>query len=76
MTCTINLTIQDLPAALTVPAQAVFFEDGKPVVYLAGGGDQPERREIVGAKVGSMFVIQQGLAAGTKVLTERPETRP
>jgi multidrug efflux pump subunit AcrA (membrane-fusion protein) len=73
MTCTIDLTVKELPAALTVPASAVFSEDGQSFVYVAGGADQHERHAVVGEKIGKLFVIQQGVDAGTKVLAEQPE---
>ncbi|WP_433527821.1 efflux RND transporter periplasmic adaptor subunit [Sphingomonas paucimobilis] len=61
-----------MPAALTVPQQAVTRAgDGSPQVSVVGGQDRVHiRRVTLGPLVGGRYVIQSGLRAGETVIVE------
>ena len=75
MTCSVELVVRELPDALAVPADAIFEQDDKQVAYVVTGKDKSKERTVKGQKVGSLFVIQQGLKAGDKILTQKPEPK-
>jgi HlyD family secretion protein len=76
MTCKVKLVPVMKPEALVVPASAVFeddFEFGKRYVLIAGG-DKPERREVkIGQRTDAKVEIVEGLKAGERILTKKPE---
>ncbi len=56
---------------LTVPKQAVVTEQGQTFVFVFDGGERFERRPVrLGAEGQDYFEVQQGLAAGDRVVTE------
>ncbi|WP_322966219.1 efflux RND transporter periplasmic adaptor subunit [Sphingomonas fuzhouensis] len=61
-----------MPAALTVPQQAVTRTgDGAPQVSVVGGQDRVHlRRVTLGPLVGGRYIIQSGLRAGETVIVE------
>lgn len=68
-----TLTLEKLDAAITVPRQAIFDHDGKPVVYRREGrGFVPVPVEIGNATPGSI-VVTKGLAAGDVIALANPE---
>lgn len=59
--------------ALLVPKGAVFSEGGDKVVYVASKNG-PEKRSVkTGDSDDSMTEIEEGLAAGDRILTKKPE---
>ncbi len=58
-------------SVLTVPKQAVVTEQGQTFVFVFDGGERFERRPVrLGAEGQDYFEVQQGLAAGDRVVTE------
>ena len=58
-------------SVLTVPKQAVVVEQGQTFVFVFDGGERFERRPVrLGAEGQDYFEVQQGLAAGDRVVTE------
>jgi RND family efflux transporter MFP subunit len=56
---------------LTVPKQSVVTEQGQTFVFVFDGGERFERRPVrLGAEGQDYFEVQQGLAAGERVVTE------
>src|ERR1700722_10982297 len=67
----INLTLQTLHNAITVPAAAVNQGPNGAFVYLVGPGDKAVNRAVnVVATEGAIAVIQGGLTAGQLVVTD------
>ena len=77
MGCTVRLVTAKKEAALTVPATAVFTDDGDDearYVYRPAKGDgKPEKQTVkVGLTVGDKVEILDGLAAGDEILASKP----
>ncbi len=74
MTCKVRFVVVQKEAAVAVPSDAVFTNDGtNHFVYVVEGEGQRQQAVSVGMKSGSNVEITSGLAAGAKILTERPE---
>src|SRR6266404_4193388 len=59
------------PSAIRVPQQAVQELQGLKSVYVVGAGDKAEPRQIVASyRLGNDWVVDTGLAAGDRVVTE------
>jgi membrane fusion protein (multidrug efflux system) len=59
------------PSAIRVPQQAVQELQGLKSVYVVGAGDKADPRQIVANyRLGSDWVVDSGLAAGDRVVTE------
>jgi multidrug efflux pump subunit AcrA (membrane-fusion protein) len=77
MACTAKFVAYRKDDALTLPASAVFADDGDDDahhVYLpAKGGGKPEKRAVkVGKTAGDHTEVVDGLAEGDEVLTSKP----
>ena len=75
MTGTAKLRVHARPDAITLPSSAVFRDDdGKRVVWLPGvGGAAPAKRVVkTGRTTSGRTEILDGVAAGEKVLANRP----
>ena len=71
MFASVTLRLADVEHVLTVPAGAVFVEDGRTFVYTAVGADRFVRRPVeVGANEGSERRIVGGLSAGDRVVVD------
>jgi cobalt-zinc-cadmium efflux system membrane fusion protein len=71
MFASVTLRLADVEHVLTVPARAVFVEDGKTFVYAAVGPDRFVRRAVdVGPNEGSECRIVGGLSAGDRVVVD------
>lgn len=79
MTCKVKLTPVFKKDALAVPSSAVFeddFDPSKRYVLVAAKEDdgQPQRRDVkIGQRTDDKIEIVDGLEAGEKVLTKKPE---
>jgi multidrug efflux pump subunit AcrA (membrane-fusion protein) len=77
MTGDVKITAYFKADALTVPVKAVFqdeADDEKRFVYLSLADDKHERRDVtVGHESETLAEITAGLAAGDKILLEKPE---
>ena len=76
---TVKLIAYQKEDALTVPASAVFSDEGDEdhsYVYLAGKDGKPEKRPVtVGKKSGAKAEILDGLHAGDEILAEKPDAK-
>jgi len=71
MFASVALRLADVERVLTVPAGAVFVEDGRTFVYTAVAADRFVRRPVeVGASEGSERRIVGGLSAGDRVVVD------
>lgn len=79
LACTVKLIGYQKEDAVTVPASAVFADDGDDehaYVYLAGKDGKSEKRPVtIGKKSGARAEILQGLQAGDEILAEKPEAK-
>jgi hypothetical protein len=73
MTCSVELTVKDLPNAIAVPAAAVFDDGDGKCVYVVGKDGKAKKRAVTGQQVGKQFVVRRGVKPGTKILTAKPE---
>jgi HlyD family secretion protein len=75
MTCKVTLVPVFKADALSVPASAVFEDDFDPSKrYVLIAGDKPERRDVkTGLRTDAKVEIVEGLKAGDKILTKKPE---
>jgi multidrug efflux pump subunit AcrA (membrane-fusion protein) len=70
-----EIRLDEQPAVLAVPRQAVFEEDGKKIVYVRrGGGFEPVEVELGSTALGRV-VIESGLEGGERIALRNP-TRP
>lgn len=76
MTARVEIEVSTSSAALVIPVQALFEQDGIRYAVIAPGG-RPERRPvIVGAENEASAAIASGLAAGDLVLLVDPTATP
>lgn len=67
----VRVKVGDKTDALLVPQRAVMDMQGRKTVYVAAANNQLEARPVtLGATVGSFYVVDQGLAAGDRVVIE------
>lgn len=67
----IRITAEDRPNAIVVPDRAVQQQLGSYFVTVVGAEDKAEMRPIkLGPRVGTRWIVDQGLKAGDKVVVE------
>lgn len=72
MNGSMDVIVNRLKDAISVPAKAVFTKNGKPVVYLASvGGYRPREVEVLARNPDE--VALKGLATGTEVALVEPD---
>jgi HlyD family secretion protein len=68
MTAEVEILTEHRPRALVVPPEAIAYEDGQQVCYIAGP-EGPVRREVaIGQYTPEMIEIESGLSEGDEVL--------
>lgn len=76
MTARVEIVVASLSAAIVVPVQALFEENGHPYVLAVRDG-RPERRPVrVAGANESLAAIAEGLSAGERVLLIDPARTP
>lgn len=71
MNGSLDIVVQEIPNAISIPAQALFTLNNKPVVYVQnGGGFQPVVVKVLAHNPDSVAV--RGLASGTRVALANP----
>ncbi|RPI11868.1 MAG: HlyD family efflux transporter periplasmic adaptor subunit [Acidobacteriales bacterium] len=68
----LEVIIEKIPNAISIPAQAVFEKEGKPVVYVRSGERFEERAVRLAKRSESTMVIASGLKAGEEVALADP----
>jgi biotin carboxyl carrier protein len=72
----VEIIVDKVPNALSVPLQSVFEKDGKPVVYVKNG-NRFEPREIKPLKRSeNVMIIAEGVKAGETIAMANPEAKP
>ncbi|MSU59112.1 MAG: HlyD family efflux transporter periplasmic adaptor subunit [Pedosphaera sp.] len=73
MSTKVEVMVTRLDDVVQIPVQAVSFNDGKQVCYIAGGF-KPERREVeVGEFTDEFIEVKRGLKEGERVLLRTPD---
>lgn len=68
----VEITVEKIPNALHVPAQAVFEKDGKPVVYVQTGKRFEERQVKLVKRSESIMVLADGVKQGEVIAMTDP----
>jgi hypothetical protein len=72
MNGSMDIVINRIPSAISVPAKAVFTQDGKPVVYVAERGSyRPAAVEVLARNPDEVAI--SGIRAGAQVTLVEPE---
>jgi len=74
MTARVRIHTHDYAAVPVVPADAIHFLDGQPVVYAENGADWSAVPVGLGGTDGAMVAIERGLSAGVKVALRAPHS--
>ncbi len=70
----VRISAETLPAAILVPASAIFGAGSEAHAWVAGeGGEHVLRPVVVGPTIGTEVVVRSGLAAGERVLLAEPK---
>ncbi len=69
-----DVIVNRVPNAISIPAKALFTHQGKPIVYLAGkGGYQPVEVEVLARNPDEIAI--KGIPEGSKVTLVEPEKK-
>jgi multidrug efflux pump subunit AcrA (membrane-fusion protein) len=72
MSTTLRVAMDRVPNALTIPAGALFHEEGQNVVYVLNGPKFEERFVEVTHQSNDQVLIAKGLQAGDRVALQKP----
>ena len=72
MSASTRVAIDRVPDAITIPSEALFHKDGRPVVYVQTRGGFEERAVKPGRRSGSTLQVLSGLQQGEKVALKDP----
>ena len=72
MTAQINIVVEKVARAITIPAQSAFQKSGRTVVYLLHGSNFEEREIEIGKRSSDQIMISKGLRAGDRVAMKDP----
>ncbi len=75
MNARMDVIVEKIPDAISVPTKALFTRDGVPIVYVASGGDyRPVEVEVLARNPDEAAV--SGIGEGTKVTLAEPDLPP
>ena len=72
----VEITVERIPNAIHIPAQAVFEKDGKPSVWVETGRRFQQRPVKLARRSESTMVISEGLKPGEVIALSDPTARP
>jgi HlyD family secretion protein len=72
MGASVRVTVDRVPNAIIIPAQASFQKSGRTVAYVLNGAKFGERTIEVGRRSGDRLLIAKGLQSGEKVAMQDP----
>jgi RND family efflux transporter MFP subunit len=75
MSSSVRVTVDRVPNAIMIPAQASFQKSGRTVVYVLNGAKFDERRIDIGRRSGDRLLIAKGLQPGEKVALQDPSLK-
>ena len=68
----VDVTVERVPNAIVIPAQAMFQKSGQNVVYVWRSGEFSETSIQVGRKSGDKILVTQGVSPGEKLALRDP----
>jgi len=71
----VTVTVDRVPNAITIPAQAMFQKSGQNVAYIWRGTEFEERNIEVGRKSGDRIMVASGVSAGDQVALRDPSVK-
>ena len=72
----VEITVERIPNAIHIPAQAVFEKDGKPAVWVESGRRFQPRVVKLARRSESTMVISEGLKPGDVIALSDPTAKP
>lgn len=72
MSTSVRVTVDRVPNAIMIPAQASFQKSGRSVAYVLDGTKFEERRIDIGRRSGDRLLVAKGLSPGEKVALQDP----
>ena len=69
----VEIIIDEADSVISVPIEAVFEEDGAPIVYVKQGGGFRRRQIKVGKRNDTHIIVEAGLEGGEEVALVKPE---
>lgn len=68
----VNVVVDRVPDAISIPAQALFQKSGRTVAYVWDGSQFDEREVDVGRRSADRIMVAKGLRAGEQVALKEP----
>ncbi len=72
----VEITVERIPNAIHIPAQAIFEKDGKPAVWVESGRRFQQRVVKLARRSESTMVISEGLKPGEVIALSDPTAKP
>jgi HlyD family secretion protein len=72
----VEITVERIPNAIHIPAQAIFEKDGKPAVWVESGHRFQQRVVKLARRSESTMVISDGLKPGEVIALSDPTAKP
>jgi multidrug resistance efflux pump len=72
----VEIIVEKIPAAIYIPAQAIFQRDGKSIVYVKQGEKFAARTIKPLKRSESLMIVSEGLKSGEEVSLQDPEAKP
>jgi len=72
----VEITVERIPNAIHIPAQAIFEKDGKPAVWVENGHRFQQRFVKLARRSESTMVISEGLKPGEVIALADPTAKP
>src|SRR5882724_11316126 len=72
----VEITVERIPNAIHIPAQAIFEKDGKPAVWVESGHRFQQRVVKLARRSESTMVISEGLKPGEVIALSDPTAKP
>ena len=72
----VEITVERIPNAIHIPAQAIFEKDGKPLVWVESGHRFQQRVVKLARRSESTMVISEGLKPGDVIALSDPTAKP
>jgi multidrug efflux pump subunit AcrA (membrane-fusion protein) len=71
----VEITVEKIPNAIHIPAQAIFEKDGKPTVWVESGRRFQQRTVKLARRSESTMVIADGLKPGEVIALSDPTAK-
>jgi multidrug efflux pump subunit AcrA (membrane-fusion protein) len=72
----VEITVEKIPNAIHIPAQAIFEKDGKPSVWVETGRRFQQRPVKLARRSENIMVIADGLKPGEVIALGDPNAKP